>query len=72
MAKEIESWKDFKYALREEDALLFRKMLSECRHNKDYIRDATAKVKAIQPNPMALGVNHMKTSWVADDIGLNK
>ena len=43
MAKEIESWKDFKYALREEDALLFRKMLSECRHNKDYIRAAESK-----------------------------
>ena len=27
LAKEIESWKDFRYALREEDALLFDKML---------------------------------------------
>jgi hypothetical protein len=35
LAKEIESWKDFRYALREEDALLFDKMLSECRHNED-------------------------------------
>jgi hypothetical protein len=37
-----ETWKDFRYALRE-DALLFDKMLSECRHNKDYIRTASCK-----------------------------
>jgi hypothetical protein len=37
LAKEIEAWKDFRYALREEDALLFDKMLSECEQNKDYI-----------------------------------
>ena len=37
LAKEIESWKDFRYALREENALHFNKMLSECGHNKDYI-----------------------------------
>ena len=43
LAREIESWKDFRYALREEDALLFDKMLSECRHNKDYIRTARCK-----------------------------
>jgi hypothetical protein len=43
LAKEIESWKDFRYALREEDALLFDKMLSECRHNKDCIRTASFK-----------------------------
>jgi hypothetical protein len=43
LAKEIESWKDFRYALREEDALLFDKMLSECGENKDYIRTASCK-----------------------------
>jgi hypothetical protein len=43
LAKEIESWKDFRYALREEDALLFDKMLSECGQNKDYIRAAVSK-----------------------------
>ncbi len=48
LSKEIESWKDFRYALREEDALLFNKMLSECGHNKDYIRTASPKVKDIQ------------------------
>ena len=40
---EIKSWKDFKYALREEDALLFNEMLSECGQNKDYIRAVVSK-----------------------------
>ena len=43
LAKEIESWKDFRYALREESALLFDRMLSECGHNKEYIRSAVSK-----------------------------
>jgi hypothetical protein len=43
LAKEIESWKDFRYALREESALLFDKMLSECGYNKDYIRATSSK-----------------------------
>jgi hypothetical protein len=41
--KEVESWNDFRYALREENALLFGKMLSECGQNKDYIRAAVSK-----------------------------
>ena len=36
LAEEIESWKDFRYALREENAVLFDVMLSECGQNKDY------------------------------------
>ena len=35
LANEIKLWKDFEYALREESALLFGKMLSECGQNKD-------------------------------------
>ena len=29
--REIESWNNFEYALREENRILFNKMLSECR-----------------------------------------
>ncbi|MFL6407072.1 MAG: hypothetical protein ACJ71F_08395 [Nitrososphaeraceae archaeon] len=36
--EEIKSWEHFEYALREENRLLFNKMLSECRENEDYIR----------------------------------
>jgi|SRR5690242_2621344 hypothetical protein len=43
LAKEIKSQKDFEYALREENALLFGKMLSECGQNKDYIRAVSCK-----------------------------
>ena len=30
LTKEIESWSKFEYALREEDGILFNKMLKEC------------------------------------------
>jgi len=40
---EIKLWKDFEYALREESALLFDKMLSECGQNKDYVRAVSSK-----------------------------
>jgi hypothetical protein len=36
--KEIESWKGFEYALREENRLLFNKMLTECQDNKELAR----------------------------------
>ena len=41
--EEIKSWKGFEYALREENRLLFNKMLSECRENECYIRAAHSK-----------------------------
>jgi hypothetical protein len=43
LAKEIESWKDFRYALTEENALLFNEMLSECgqRYFIHYIRSVS-------------------------------
>jgi hypothetical protein len=43
LTKEIESWSDFEYALREENRLLFNKMLSECNENEAYIRAANSK-----------------------------
>ena len=30
LCKEIESWSNFEYALREEDSILLKKMLNEC------------------------------------------
>ena len=35
LAKEIESWKTFEYALREENRILFQEMLNECRKYHD-------------------------------------
>jgi hypothetical protein len=43
LAKEIDSWSNFEYALREESRLLFNKMLSECKENESYIRAANSK-----------------------------
>jgi hypothetical protein len=36
LAKEIESWKGFEYALRKPNATLFNKMLTECLENEEY------------------------------------
>jgi hypothetical protein len=43
LAKEIESWKDFGYALREENGTLFNRMLSKCGENKGYVKAASSK-----------------------------
>jgi hypothetical protein len=36
LAREIESWKGFEYALRRPNAILFNKMLTECLENEEY------------------------------------
>jgi hypothetical protein len=43
LTDEIKSWERFEYALREEDRLLFKKMLDECVENEDYARAAGSK-----------------------------
>jgi hypothetical protein len=43
LSKEIDSWSNFEYALREENRLLFNKMLSECKESEGYIRAAGSK-----------------------------
>ena len=43
LIREIESWSNFEYALREENRLLFNKMLSECKENEDLVRAANSK-----------------------------
>ncbi len=40
--KEIQSWSGFEYALREEDSILFKKMLSECQ-KEEYTKASNAK-----------------------------
>jgi hypothetical protein len=36
VAKEIEAWKGFEYALRKPNSSLFRQMLKECLENEEY------------------------------------
>jgi hypothetical protein len=42
LPKEIESWSKFEYALREEDSILFKKMLNECQ-KEEYSKAFNAK-----------------------------
>ena len=43
LTKEIDSWSNFEYALREENRFLFNKMSSECKENEDLVRVANSK-----------------------------
>ena len=43
LSEEIKSWERFEYALREENRLLFNKMLNECGANEDLVRTAGSK-----------------------------
>jgi hypothetical protein len=43
--KEIQSWSSFEYAMREEDRILFNKMLSECQKEEEYTKASDAKGK---------------------------
>jgi hypothetical protein len=36
LTKELESWKGFEYALRQPNATLFNKMLTQCLENEEY------------------------------------
>jgi hypothetical protein len=43
LAKEIESWNSFEYSLREEDSILFNKMLNECQKEEEYTKAFDSK-----------------------------
>ena len=42
LAKEIQSWDSFKYALRKENAVLFNQMLKQCQEEKGEVQFANA------------------------------
>jgi hypothetical protein len=52
LAKEIESWKGFEYALRQPNAALFNKMLRECLESEEYA--AAFKTKGSQDSAESL------------------
>jgi hypothetical protein len=39
----MKSWERFEYVLREENRLVFSKMLTECKENEDYVRAVNSK-----------------------------
>ena len=43
LTNEMESWSKFEYALREEDRVLFSKMLNECQQKEEYSKGFKAK-----------------------------
>ena len=43
LTKEIASWKGFEYALRQPNATLFNKMLTQCLENEKYVRPLKPK-----------------------------
>src|SRR6476619_3991401 len=51
--KEIKSWSGFEYALRQENALLFNKMLSEAR---EYTKAVTAKGEPYQAESLFMAL----------------
>ena len=63
LIREIESWSNFEYALREENRLLFNKMLSECKDNEDLVRAANSKDEVFSAESlfMALILQQQKT-----------
>ena len=52
LTKEIQSWKGFEYALRQPNATLFNKMLTECLENEEYA--AAFKTKGPQDSVESL------------------
>jgi hypothetical protein len=52
LAKEIKSWKGFEYALRQPNATLFNKLLTECLENEEYA--AAFKTKGPQDSVESL------------------
>jgi hypothetical protein len=63
LSEEIKSWGHFEYALREENRILFNKMLSECRENEDLARAANSKDEYFSAESlfMALILHQQKT-----------
>jgi hypothetical protein len=43
LAKEIKSWSNFEYCLREEDRILFNKMLNECQKEEEFSKAFNSK-----------------------------
>ncbi|MFL6322856.1 MAG: hypothetical protein ACJ72Q_20590 [Nitrososphaeraceae archaeon] len=72
MREEIKSWEHFEYALREENRLIFSKMLSEC---IDYARAASSKDEFFSAESlfMVLVLQQQKTiNELIDKITANK
>ena len=68
LTREIESWKGFEYALREENRLLFSKMLSECGENKDYVRAASSKGESFSAESLFMALILQQQKMISELI----
>jgi hypothetical protein len=69
LTKEIESWNDFEYSLREENRLLFDKMLSECRENEDDIKAACSKDEYFSVEALFMALILQQQNMINELIG---
>jgi hypothetical protein len=56
LTKEIELWQGFEYALREENRILFNKMLTECQENEDCVRAVRSKGEPFSAESLFMGL----------------
>ena len=68
LTKEIKLWKGFEYALREENRILFSKMLFECRENKDYVRAASSKGQSFAAESLFLALIFQQQKMISQLI----
>jgi hypothetical protein len=57
LTEEIDLWSNYEYALREEDRLLFNKMLSECKENEDLVRGTDSKYEFFSAESLFYGID---------------
>jgi hypothetical protein len=69
LAKEIDSWSNFEYALREESRLLFNKMLSECKENEDLAGAANSKDEYLSAESLFMILILQQQKTINDLIG---
>lgn len=68
LTKEVQSWKGFQYALREENRILFNKMLSECGENKDYLRAASFKGESFSAESLFMALIFQQQKMISQLI----
>jgi hypothetical protein len=56
LAKEVESWKGFEYALRNPNAGLFNQMLKECLENEEYTEAFKSKGSQFSAESLFMGL----------------
>jgi hypothetical protein len=67
LTKETESWKSFEYALREENRILFDKMLSECK-TKGYANAVNTKGESFSAESLFMALIFQQQKMISQLI----